>query len=176
MRESSSFAERRAPDTVDRLERAAKARFRSGEILQEEGRRLEAVYFYGFTAEMCLASAYFRNVGFGGLDPIDRDTRNRRMAKARQTLDEKEEPLMSNDPHPVVGWARFLRWQRSQSGKLSFPAVQRLNEAVNKAVVIYSYWRPELRYQTVEFKERKTEVVRRAAKWILDNQGSLQEG
>jgi len=83
---------------------------------------------------------------------------------------------MNGDPHPLVGWARFLEWQRSASGALADTDARRLKEAINKAIEIYKYWRPELRYKVVEITEGQLTVVRRAATWLKDNHGVLSEG
>ena len=80
---------------------------------------------------------------------------------------------MNSDPHPLVGWARFLEWQKSASGALAAADAQRLKEAVNKAVEIYNYWRPELRYKVVEITEPQLQVVRSAAIWLKENQAKL---
>ena len=69
--------------------------------------------------------------------------------------------VMNSDPHPLVGWARFLEWQKSASGALAAADAQRLKEAVNKAIEIYNYWRPELRYKVIEITESQLNVVRR---------------
>ncbi|SRR6266852_3039456 len=166
MRDVASFAERLAPDTIIRLERAAQHRYESGNILWKEKRRLAALYLYGYTAEICLTAAYFRSAGFSRIALIDRETRNRRMAQARQMN------LMPSDPHPILGWARFLEHQRL-AGYLSDQDRQMLREAVNKAAFIYSYWRPELRYKVVDIGDELTDKVQKAAKWLLDNQSKL---
>jgi hypothetical protein len=169
---NAPLAKRLAPDTVARLGRAAEQRFCTAELLRTK-RRLAALYPYGYSAEMCLTSAYFRSAGFYPNAPINRDTRQRRMAQARQLRSAGGEPLMTGDPHPLIGWARFLEWQRSASGKLPQPDAQRLREALNKAVMIYNYWRPELRYKTLEIMEEQLENVRRASKWFIENHERL---
>jgi hypothetical protein len=58
-------------------------------------------------------------------------------------------------------------------GGLTAQDERRLREAVNKATLIYRYWRPELRYKTVEVPEPPLQEVQRAAKWLLDNQKQL---
>ena len=128
---------------------------------------------YGYTAEICLSTAYFRSVGFSPNAEIDGDTRNRRMAQARLIQSPNGERLMSRDPHPILGWALFLEYQRILVGNLTLTDRQRLREAVNKAAFIYSYWRPELRYKVVEIPEKWLEAVQKAAKWLLDNQPYL---
>ncbi len=115
MRDVLPFADRLPPDTVARLKKAALQRFESAELLRIHKRRLAALYFYGFSAEMWLCSAYYRSAGFGLQVQIDRDTRQRRMAQARLLRLPSGAPLMNSDPHPIVGWARFLEWQRSAS-------------------------------------------------------------
>lgn len=173
MKELPPFAERLAPDTVVRLERAARERFLSGSALQEEGRRLAALYLFGYIAEICLSAAYLRRAGFPIHAAIDRDTRHRRMVQARQLRQTSGEPLMSSDPHPIVGWARFLLWQRNLSGKLKPAEVDLLNGAVNRAVIIYNYWRPELRYKIVEIAPKQLEAAQDAAAWLLARQSDL---
>src|SRR6185437_5726714 len=110
MRDLCPLAERLSPDTVTRLEKAGLQRFTSAEVLRANGRRLAALYFYGYSAEMWLAAAYYRSAGFRPDAPIDRDTRHRRMTQARQLRVASGAFLMNSDPHPLVGWARFLEW------------------------------------------------------------------
>ena len=80
MSDFTPLAQRLSPDTAAKLERAAAHRFDTAEILRARGRRLAAVYMYGYCAEMCLAAAYFRSAGFSAVATIDRDTRQRRMS------------------------------------------------------------------------------------------------
>jgi hypothetical protein len=162
-----------SPDTVFRLKRAAKLRFKEADHLLAKKHRLAAVYFYGHCVEMCLSAAYFRSVGFSGNVPIDRDTRRRRMAQARQLRIASGEPLMNNDPHPLVGWARFLQWQRNLPPAITTQESQRLKEAVNRAEKVYRHWRPELRYKTIDVRPDQSDEVRRAAAWFIENQERL---
>jgi hypothetical protein len=175
MRDVLPLAERLSPDTVTRLERAGHQRFTSAEVLRTQKRGLAALYFYGYSAEMWLSAAYYRSAGFKPYEHIDRDTRHRRMVQARQLRLPSGDSLMNGDPHPLIGWARFLEWQRSASGALAHTDAQRLKEAINKAIEIYKYWRPELRYKVVEITDDQLTVVRRAATWLKDNHGMLSE-
>jgi hypothetical protein len=145
MRDVLPLAERLSPDRVARLATAGLHRFASAEVLRTRGRRLAAVYFDGYSAEMWLSAAYFRSAGFKPYEPIDRDTRHRRMVQARTVRMASGDFLMNSDPHPLVGWARFLEWQRSASGVLTNTDARRLKEAVNKAIEVYKYWRPDTR-------------------------------
>jgi hypothetical protein len=164
-------AERLAPDTVASLERASVSRYKTAEILRlQSGHSLAAIYFYGFSAEMSLSAAYFRSAGFNRLTHIGRDLRNRRMAQARQLRDVEGRPLMNSDPHPIVGWARCLAWQRAIPGELEPPDSQRLTEVIRKSHTVYAYWRPELRYKTRNFPSEALDEVRGAVRWIIENQ------
>ena len=59
------------------------------------------------------------------------------MTQARLLEMPNGEKLMPRDPHPIVGWARFLEYQRILGGGLSNNDRQRLREAINKAAFIY---------------------------------------
>lgn len=164
MKGKESLADRLGPDTIAKLVRAAEQRFATAEFLRTQPARwLAALYFYGYSAEMWISAAFYRSAGFRPHDPIDRDTRHRRMIQARQLR------LMNGDPHPLVGWARFLEWHRSAS-ELSVADAQRLKEVIDKAIQIYNHWRPELRYKIVQVTESQLSEVRRAVAWLRDNQ------
>lgn len=169
----SALIDHLAPDAVSRLERAAEKRFEEAELLAIRKRWLTAIYLYGYSIEMCLTAAYYRSAGFSAQVPIDRDTRHRRMAQARQLRTSSGRLLMENDPHPLAGWARFLEWQRKLSGDLSRQHTQRLKEAVHKAERAYKHWRPELRYKTMDVTPDQLDEVRRAARWFIENRGRL---
>ena len=72
------------PDTIVRFERSAPLRIEEGDFLAEKY-PLIAIYLYGYAAEMILKAAYFKNLKFGSIDEIDRESRNRAMALARYT-------------------------------------------------------------------------------------------
>lgn len=168
-----SLAEHLAPDSIRLLERAAKQRVTDAACLSADGRRLAALYFLGYAVEMCLSAAYFRSIGFALNTPIDRETRKRRMTQARQVQSSDGEPLMSSDPHPLVGWARYLEWQRDLSGGLNEQERGRLREAVRRAKIVYRHWRPELRYKLTEPREAQLAEVRLAAEWFIQTLGRL---
>ena len=95
------------------------------------------------------------------------------MAQARLLVMPNGERMMSHEPHPIVGWARFLEHQRLADPRLTNSDRQRLREAIHKAEFIYSYWRPELRYKVVDLGDEPLRKVQKAAKWLLDNQPQL---
>jgi hypothetical protein len=121
---------------------------------------------------MCLTAAFFRSAGFPPNQAIDRETRSRRMTEARRLTNAEGAPLMNSDPHPLVGWARFLEWHRCASA-LAVQEMRRLKDAVRWAESAYKHWRPELRYKIREVRPNELGEMRRAASWFLDNAGRL---
>ena len=172
MVEVPGLAAHLSPDTINRLEQAAQNRYEEATRLREQKRLLCAMYLYGYSVEMCLAAAYYRSAGFSPNSPIERDTRERQMKYARTLRDVDNRPLMGSDPHPLVGWARFLQ-RRRLSSQLSAEQTRRLREAVNKAAMVYKHWRPELRYKTTDVSPAQLEEVRRCVDWFIANRGRL---
>ena len=107
MVEVPGLAAHLSPDTINRLEQAAKSRYEEATRLCQQKRFLCGMYLYGYCVEMCLAAAYYRSAGFSPNSPIQRDTRERQMKYARTLRDAHNRPLMDSDPHPLIGWARF---------------------------------------------------------------------
>jgi hypothetical protein len=167
------LAEHLAPDSIRSLEQAAEHRVKEATSLSASGRSLAALYFLGYAVEMCLSAAFFRSVEFALNAPIDRETRKRRMTHARQLHSPEGEPLMSGDPHPIVGWARYLEWQRTLSGRLEKDERERLREAISRAKMVYRHWRPELRYKLTDVRLAQLAEVRRGTEWFLQNRGKL---
>jgi len=167
------LADHLAPDTIARLERAAQQRVADADYLNSAGRRTVALYILGYVVEMCLTAAYFRSIRFSETAPIDRETRRRRMTQARQIRASDGESLMSSDPHPLVGWARYLERQRHLSGGVSAREKTRLREAIRRAEIVYRHWRPELRYKVTEVRDLQFAEVRLAVAWFIQNLGRL---
>ena len=80
---------------------------------------------------------------------------------------------MESDPHPLVGWARFLQWQRSVHQELTEREVRLLKEAIRNAELAYKHWRPELRYKTTQVSPDQIEEVRGAATWFIEHRDDL---
>jgi hypothetical protein len=173
MSQVSSLADHLGPDTINNLERAAEQRIEDANRLLERKRFLAALYFFGYSVEMSLSAACYRTSGLSPNQPISRDMRERRMAKARNLRTATGDPLMESDPHPLVGWARILQWQRSTSSRLTAREIQLLREAVGQAELAYKHWRPELRYKTTQVTPGHVEEVRRAATWFIKRRDHL---
>ena len=166
------LVERLAQDTINRLERAAGMRYDDAVELCSKRRYLGAVYLFGHSVEMCLAAAFFRAAGFSPNAPIDRDTRQRQMKRARQITTAAGTPVMNTDSHPLVGWARFLEWQRLASNPTAAEK-QTLKEAIKKAEIAYKFWRPELRYKSIDFTPAQVDQVHKVTSWFVANRARL---
>ncbi len=166
---------RATPDTVGQLEVAACNRYDEAEDLRRRNHLLAALYFYGFSAEMCLAAAYFRRAGFPREQSIPPGQRNLHMAQAQTTYDSAGEPLMGRDKHPVDGWARLLEWQRQRDALRPIGAEERrlFGDAVTRAKQVYRHWRPRLRYTTVHVAPEQLDEVRRCADWFIRHRHEL---
>jgi hypothetical protein len=167
MPEIPALAAHLAPNTVLRLERAAKERYEDAERLKEQNRLLAALYLYGYSVEMCLTAAYFRGAGYAANRVISDDDRRGRMRDARNW------GLMSADPHPLVGWAKFLEWQRLSSGSATAAERDKLQQAVRRAERVYKHWRPELRYKLTQVMKNQFDEVRQCVRWFIGLQGRL---
>lgn len=168
-----NLAHHLAPDTVRQWEQSSERRFREGECLMKNKHLLGAIYLYGYSVEMCLAAAYFRSVGFRPDQVVDDDIRCFRMKQARQEKHLDGKPLMSSDPHPLVGWARLLEWHRLRLGNVPTPERNRLREAVRKAEQVYKHWRPELRYKSTNVSIDQFNEVRLCVHWFIKQHGRL---
>src|SRR5438552_19158371 len=73
MKQVTPLANHLAPDSVNRLERAAEVRHDDAKVLMKAHRLLGTVYLLGHSAEMCVVAAYFRASGFTAVRLIDRD-------------------------------------------------------------------------------------------------------
>lgn len=167
MKSSAGLGAALSPDTINRLHRAAQHRYDSAFVLWRGQRKLAALYLFGYVVEQCLAAAYFRSVGRPANAAIDRDARNRRLFQARQL------GLMGPEPHPLVGWARFLQHQRLLAGPLPSGDRERLAAAIQRSETVYRFWRPELRYKIVDVPDEIVSEIQAAAKWFPDNRDRL---
>jgi hypothetical protein len=157
-----ALASHLSPDTIKKLLQAAYDRCQEAELLAAKKRDLMAIYLFGYTIEMCLTARYFSVLGMSLMEPIDRDLRDRHMKLARRLH------LMTGDPHPLDGWAKLLQWHRKtlHAGKHD---EQLVAQAVTRATMAYSNWRPEMRYKVTRPPQDALQIVQETAKWFLRN-------
>ena len=159
------LAEQLGPDTIARFVKAAPMRLEEGDVLSA-AHPLASIYICGYAAEMIIKAAYFKNLGYGALAEIDRDTRNRAIAVAQLR------GFLGGDPHDILGWARFLVWDK---GNLHGPAYHPKfsSQLVVMAALVHENWRPQMRYRYATPPAATVRVVRNAAGWLVDNYARL---
>lgn len=162
-----------APLSIRSLRVAAEQRHRDAlQLLARAGakpdrkHRWAAVYLWGYTAEMMLGAAAFKAMGFSLTEKIDDDTRRLKMSQARKTTFADGAPLMGNEPHPIVGWARYFVHLRSTSNPIRGVDAANLLSRVD---VVWRHWRPDLRYHAADVADRQLSEVRDAVEWLLEN-------
>lgn len=157
----TNLADQLGPDTIFRFVKSAPMRLEEGDLLSKE-HPLMSIYIYGYAAEMTLKAAYFKNVGFSSLAEIDKDTRNRASALAQL------HHFMGRDPHDILGWARFLIWDKAN---LHTPAYEpkMSNQIVAMSATVYENWRPQMRYRNSSPSATIVSTVRTAAAWLVQN-------
>ena len=151
-------------DSVPGFESAATRCFHDAGQLRICDRRLAAVYFFGYSVEMWIKSAYFRMLfSVSGLPPATRIDATRRNV----ALDEWSALGLSRrpTPHDIAGWAELLMAKRDSLG-MAHPILLR-NEIVNRATAVYrNYWREYMRYRSISVNLSEVSSVRQEATWF----------
>lgn len=119
-----------------------------------------AIYLYGYAAEMTIKAAYFTNLGYAALQPIDRDARIRAEGVARLNQ------FMKFEPHDVLGWARLLVWDKEVLHTPPYEGPLK-RQIVSNASVVYQNWRPQMRYRNTVPAGGETRIVRKAVDWLV---------
>ncbi len=126
-------------DTVGYLQRAAVLRRADADCLFNHRRYGGALYLLGYVVECYVKAAFFRVMRFHTVDVIEDDDR-RMFEKQARLLG-----LMSNQPHDIAGWARFLVYKRDEQARpLGHELATNLVEQVTR---VYDCWRPSIRYR-----------------------------
>ena len=75
---------------------------------------------------------------------------------------------MNTDPHPIIGWARLLRWQQEAMDPNMAAAKRKIyNTAIEIAKIVHRHWTPVLRYKVKDVEEAQLEEMRESAEWFL---------
>lgn len=144
-------------DTWGGLERAAEERFWDGLTLSVEGRESDAVYLWGYLAEMLLKSALFKLMGLASTDDIwsVKTTRNLGIPKS----------------HSLKNLADYLIIQRIA---VRNPMSMTLSTLLRLHVYgINDNWREVLRYRHTKASSSETVVVYNGVEWLIENYDDL---
>jgi hypothetical protein len=167
---------RRAGDeTLGKLERAARRRFREARKLQAAGEALGAVYLYGYSVEISLKAAYYRTIGLVPANKIHRQLHRRQAEQDIRDMIEAKgalPPRPSGDRipagHHILGWARLLEGKRKNPWPPTFKA-----SLDNHANGVFHCWAEFLRYRTTKPSDEELQSVAFAARWFRRNRARL---
>jgi len=157
-----TLANRIGPDTLGKLEQAARRRFaEASNLIADEP--LGAIYLFGYTVEMRLKAAYFRTVG---LAPATNLSKFRKPAEAqiRSLLG-----IRGAVGHNLYGWARLLETARATTpGAIVLPLALAQNMYAH-IQNIELCWTEVLRYRANKPYNEELEAVRTGASWVRIN-------
>jgi hypothetical protein len=159
------LARRIGPDTVAKLEAAVSRRLAEAALLHQGGQGLGAIYLCGIAIEICLATAYFRVIGFRPNTEITESIRRLAITSAIP------QRLMGRTPHDLWGWAQFLvvtKKRRSSGDREEL----RL-DILRHARLAYARWRPNLRYRAIVPTSSEVSVVIESARWFDSHYAEL---
>jgi hypothetical protein len=158
------------PDCIREFRAAATQRFDDGLSIIGGGRRLGAIYLWGYCAEMTLKAAYFTLIGLADTTAIswNRDIRSA-IDRGRNTF-HIAWPY-SGQGHNVRAWAELLVAERVVLG-VAYPvsfgvAVQRHGQCISQL------WNETLRYHKNVAYVYEVTQVREATEWLLGNATAL---
>ncbi len=157
-----TLANRLGFDTISGFRQSARERFTEAELLAGHRNPFGAIYLYGYSVEMIIKAAYFRALGHGPTQEIKPSDRG--LAKGHAT----DLGIRISGPHDFVGWALLLV---EFNGSLPRPTYDEPfgSELVNRAIMAYRNWRPEMRYRVAITSPQEVEAVRSSACWFLRN-------
>jgi hypothetical protein len=170
-----TLVRRAGPDTLGKLEGAARRRFREAEKLLNNSERLGAIYLFGYSIEITLKSAYYRTIGLVPTHTID-PLLHRKPAEAAIAA----MPLLPRHPitggphagHHLVGWARLLEQTRAANGDPMVNAIA--TKMHDHARAVFDCWVEFLRYRDNRPYDVEVKTVRAAAKWFRANAARLR--
>ncbi len=157
-------------DYVSTFEGAARRNFIDADNLRRSSRRAAAIYLYGYSVEMNVKAAYFRNLFQAtGAPPGTRITGQLRRQEADtwQAIHASRKPT----PHDIEGWANLLVRKRVSLGMAHAGALA--TEIINRAASVYLMWREYMRYRVIRILDPEVKAVRSDALWFRRNYAAL---
>ena len=152
------------PDSIREFRAAARCRFDDALSLAAAGRRMAAVYLWGYSAEMTLKAAYFSVEGRPETQPLTWGADLQPAIRRGQAMGIAWHGQGAG--HNVRAWAELLVRTRALSPATSLPApfgleVQRRGQQVGRL------WREFLRYHKNNAYEYEMRQIREAVSWLL---------
>lgn len=156
-------------DTLGKLEAAAILRMREAEALRVSGRRLGAIYLYGYVIEITLKAAYYRVIGLVPATTIDNNLHRKPAETAIKAMYGLPSHLQgrTSGGHNVIGWAFLLNRERGvpAPGRVALNA-QLAGELHNRMQDVFTCWAEFLRYRANCPYTQEVDTMRSTARWI----------
>ena len=157
-----TLASRIGPDTLGKLEQAARRRYAEARRLVAD-EPLGAIYLFGYTVEMRLKAAYYRTVGLVPASLL-LPARNIAEARIRALLG-----IRGAVGHNLYGWAKLLETARATT-----PGTTALAGKLARAMYLHlqnveACWTEVLRYRANTPYHDEMDAVRSGASWFKVN-------
>jgi hypothetical protein len=153
------------PDSIDEFRKAAEARLNDGLQLAASGRRMAAVYLWGYSAEMAIKAAYFSLTGFGRQAPITKADLWQAIALGKGLGMLWPQGAAG---HNVRAWAELLVVEANTNPAVMFDV--RLGLDIQRhAQRVSEHWNETLRYHKNVPYGYELRQVRTSAEWLLTN-------
>lgn len=152
-------------ETRRTMEWAAEERFYDGLDLAtgREGRRMGAIYLFGYVAEMLLKAASAREGGLGETDNIVENWLCQARKHAQWTK--------GANLHDLVSWLTLLLHQRKARG---VPLDSAFAGNLQKHILtLASHWQETLRYKYTGAEEAELDEVFQSVDWLVANRHAL---
>lgn len=167
-----SLPDRCQPDSIREFRFAARHRYDDGLMAAAAGRRLAAIYLWGYCAEMLLKAAYFSVLGIGEGVHLEVAGHIRPAIQLGRTLGIAWPPR--GEGHNVRAWAELLILERAThpTHSLAYPAEFGIQVQAN-GQRIGGLWNETLRYHKNTPYPHELTRVREACEWFLVNASLL---
>ncbi len=149
------------PETVADFELAAECRYWDGCQLLTQDHRIGGIYILGYTAEMILKHACFRNDHARPADPAGGF-----FGPIRAWMNLRY-PLVDREAyHSLLFWTLYLRGKRREAGS---PLPDELDwELLRRTRRLYSIWSVDLRYRDWTVQAAEVQLVYDDVTWLRD--------
>jgi hypothetical protein len=158
------------PDSIVEFLASARQRYNDGLTASAGGRRLAAIYLWGYSAEMTLKAAYFTLIGVGDVVPLTMPG-HIRPAIARVRALHVAWP-QRGEGHNVRAWAELLILERGAGTGAAYPPHFR-DDVQENGQQLGQLWNEMLRYHKNVAYPHELRKVREAAEWFLVNHENL---
>jgi hypothetical protein len=161
------------PDSIREFRFVAMPRYQDALSMAAAGRRLGAIYLWGYSAEMLLKAVYFSLIGLGESVPITWPGHlHPAINKGQKTY---SIPWPKGNGHNVRAWADLLIAEHAANPGMAY-ASPFDTELQRRGQRIGQLWNETLRYHKNFAYAHEVRQMRKAVEWLLANDAQLLYG